>query len=73
MKTIYLRKVPDEVVDRLQKLADQAGMSVNAFAVRELEASSRRADNAALMASWPDLSIDADEIVAGIRADRDAH
>lgn len=73
MKTLYLRNVPDDVVDRLQKLALQAGMSVNAFAVRELAAQSRRADNAALLESLPDLSIDGDEVVAGLRMDRDNH
>jgi hypothetical protein len=71
MRTIYLRNVPDDVVERLQKLAQQAGMSLNAFAVRELAAQSLRADNAALLDSLPDLSIDVDEVVAGVREDRD--
>lgn len=70
MRTIYLRNVPDDVVERLQKLADQAGMSVNAFAVRELGASSRRADNALLFDALPDLSINVQEIVSGISEER---
>lgn len=34
MKTLYLRDVPDEVVHRLQKLADRDGTSVGSVAVR---------------------------------------
>lgn len=36
MKTLYLRNVPDEVVERLQRLAALYGTSVGAVAVREL-------------------------------------
>jgi hypothetical protein len=44
MKTLYLRNVPDDVVRRLQALAECAGTSVSAVAVRELAGVSRRAD-----------------------------
>ncbi len=70
MKTLHLRNVPEEVVERLERLARQQKMSVSAVAIRELDASTRRVDNAALMASWPDLPIDPAEIVADIEADR---
>lgn len=66
MKTLYLRNVPDEVTERLATLAAREGMSLTAFAVRELTESSRRADNAALLASLPDLHVPAAEVVAGI-------
>lgn len=33
MKTLYLRKVPDEVSERLGRLAARGGMSVSAFAL----------------------------------------
>ena len=55
MRTLYLRNVPDEVGDRLEQLAAREGMSLSAFAVRELAAVARRADNPALLASLPDL------------------
>lgn len=70
MTTLYLRDVPDEVKDRLQRLADAAGMSVSAFAVRELTRSSARADNPALLGSLPHLGVDVTDIVAEIAASR---
>ena len=70
MKTLYLRNVPDDVVDRLQRLADLDGTSVSALAVRELAAVSRRADNPALLATLPDLGVATDEIVRGLDEDR---
>jgi len=70
MRTLYLRNVPDDVADRLARLADQAGMSVNAFAVRELAQVARRADNPGLLAGLAGFDVDADEIVADIDAGR---
>ena len=49
MRTLYLRNVPDEVVERLERLAERDSMSVNAVAVRELSESTRRLNNAALL------------------------
>lgn len=72
MKTLYLRNVPDEVIERLEVLAKREGMSVSAFAVQELTESSRRANNAALLASLPSLDITAEEAVAAIEAGRRA-
>lgn len=66
MRTIYLRNVPDEVADRLERLADRAGMSLNAFAVRELGEVSRRADNGALLEALPDLEIGTSHIIAAL-------
>ena len=57
MRTLYLRNVPDEVVLRLEALAGREGLSVSAMAVRELAASSRRADNLALLGDLPDLGV----------------
>lgn len=73
MRTLYLRNVPDEVVERLERLAAHDKTSVGAVAVRELAEVSRRADNPALLASLPDLGIDPTSIVAtvdGARAER---
>ncbi len=48
MRTLYLRNVPDEVVERLERRAKEESTSVNALAVRELTEVSRRYNNAAL-------------------------
>lgn len=71
MKTLYIRNVPDDVAAALAKLADGEGMSVNAFAIRELTRVARRADNAALFADLPDLNISTEEILEAIQEGRD--
>lgn len=68
MKTLYLRNVPDEVVERLERLAARENSSVSAVAVRELSAASLRADNPSLLGALPDLKVDP----ALIRDDLDA-
>ncbi len=70
MRTLYLRNVPDDVAERLERLADREGLSLSAFAVRELAWVSFRADNPALLAALPDLGVDADEVVDDIVAGR---
>ncbi len=70
MRTLYLRNVPDEVVERLERLAAQAGTSVGALAVRELAEASRRADNPALLGALPDLDADVTQIVTDVEAGR---
>lgn len=63
MRTIYLRNVPDEVAASLERLAARAGMSLNAFTIRELWDVSRRADNAALLDGLPDVDVDTADIL----------
>jgi plasmid stability protein len=70
MKTLYLRNVPEDVVRRLQRLADRDGTSVGAVAVRELTDVSRRADNPALLGDLPDLGVEVRAIVNEIEQDR---
>jgi len=70
MRTLYLRNVPDEVVQRLEALAVREGLSVSAMAVRELAASSRRADNMALLGDLPELSISTADILGALREGR---
>ena len=70
MKTLYLRNVPDEVGERLERLAAREGLSVSAFATRELARVARRADNPALLADLPDLQVDAASVVGDVRAGR---
>lgn len=70
MRTLYLRNVPDDVVERLERLAARDATSVGAVAVRELADVSRRADNPALLGSLPDLGVDATAIVADVDGGR---
>ena len=70
MRTLYLRNVPDDVVGRLQRLADRDGTSVSAVAVRELADVSRRADNPDLIGALPDLAVDVAAVVEGVEQER---
>lgn len=72
MATLYLRNVPEDVTERLALLAAREGLSVSAFAVRELSAAARRADNPALLGALPDLGIAAGDVVADLEAGRAA-
>ena len=70
MKTLYLRNVPDEVGERLERLAARAGLSVSAYATRELSVIARRADNPALLGELPDLGVDPNNIVTDVDGGR---
>lgn len=70
MRTLYLRNVPDDVAERLERLAAREGLSVSAFATRELAAVARRADNPALLDSLPNLKVDAGAVVDALDAGR---
>lgn len=70
MSTLYLRNVPDDLVDRLKRLAERDSMSVTAVAVRELAEVTRDVDNAALLATLPDLGISTTAIVEALDAER---
>ena len=72
MRTLYLRNVPDDVVERLERLAARDSTSVSSVAIRELAEVSRRADNPALLGLLPDLGVDAAEIVTDVEAERAA-
>jgi hypothetical protein len=63
MRTLYLRNVPDEVVERLERQAKAESTSVNTIAVRELTEVSRRFNNRALFAALPKLNITRQEIL----------
>jgi len=70
MRTLYIRNVPDEVMDRLERLAKAANMSVTAVAIRELDAVTRRVDNGDLIGDLPDLGVPVESITKHLRADR---
>jgi len=70
MGTLYLRNVPDEVGERLEQLAAREGISLSAFATRELAEIARRAENPGLLAGLADLGIDAGRVVTEVEAGR---
>lgn len=70
MKTLYLRNVPDDVIERLERLAARDATSVSAVAVRELAEVTRRADSPALLGALPDHGIPARELVEDVHAGR---
>lgn len=70
MRTVYLRNVPDETTERIERLARREGLSVSAFVVRELNELARRADNPALLGDLPDLGVSANDVVNEIRRGR---
>lgn len=70
MRTLYLRNVPDDVVERLERLAARDGTSVGSVAVRELAEVTRRADNPALLGALPDLNVETATILDDVDAGR---
>jgi hypothetical protein len=70
VRTIYLRNVPDEVAANLERLARREAMSLNAFAVRELAAVSRRAGNPELLAGLPSLDVRTVDVLAALDESR---
>jgi plasmid stability protein len=72
VRSLYLRNVPDEVVERLERLATRHGMSVSALALRELTEASCRADNPHLLAALPDHDIPPRDLVADLEVERSA-
>jgi hypothetical protein len=70
MRTLYLRNVPDDVVSRLETLAEREGSSVGAVAVRELASVTKRADNATLLGGLPDLAVPPEDIIVTLDEER---
>lgn len=55
----------------MERLAAREGISLSAFAVRELAAASRRAENPALLGELPDLGVGAASVVVALDRGRD--
>jgi plasmid stability protein len=70
MRTLYVRNVPDDVVERIEQLAAREGSSVNAVVVKELEGLARRTRNAEVFDAMPSTDVGTDEILAAIDAGR---
>lgn len=70
MRSLKIRNVPDDLMERLEQLAHASNTSVEAVAIRELDLAVRRLDNAALLATLPDQRIPTDDIVQHVHASR---
>jgi hypothetical protein len=70
MPTLYLRNVPADVIERLERLAARERASVSAVAVRELSDASRRADNPTLLAALPNTDVGIEEVVEALEGGR---
>ena len=69
----YIRHVPDDVAERLERLASRAGLPLSTFALQELSETARRANNAELLQALPSADIDSSEILEALRQSRAEH
>ncbi|MDA1205228.1 MAG: hypothetical protein O2941_02785 [Cyanobacteria bacterium] len=72
-RTLYIRHVPDDIAERLERLASRAGLPLSTFALQELSESARRADNAELLKALPSFEIDPAELLEVLRQSRVEH
>ena len=72
-RTLYIRHVPDDVAERLERLASRAGVPLSTFALQELSETARRADNAELLQGLPSADLEAGEILEALRQSRAEH
>ena len=73
MRTLYIRHVPDDVAERLERLASRAGVPLSTFALQELTEAARRADNAELLQALPSADLGSSEILEALRQSRTEH
>jgi len=71
VRTLYIRHVPDDVAERLEQLAQRAGIPLSTFALQELTETARRADNARLLSSLAPQPIQRSTILEALDACRD--
>ena len=64
VRTLYVRNVPDDVVERLEQVAAREGVSVNSVVVKELEGLARRTRNAEIFDAMPVTDITTAEILS---------
>jgi plasmid stability protein len=72
-KMLQVRHVPDEVHAELRRRADAAGVSLSEYVLRELERVAARPPMAEVFARSASrrIALSREDVVAGIRADRD--
>ena len=68
MRTLCICHVPDAVAERLDKLAQKAGLTLSSFALQELTETACRADNAELLSSLPSQPIERSNILESDQA-----
>ncbi len=69
-RTLYIRNVPDDVAERLERLAGRAGLPLSTYALLELSEAARRADNADLLQALPSAELGPGEILEALRQSR---
>jgi len=69
-RTLTIRHVPDDVAERLERLASRAGLPLSTFALQELSETARRADNAELLQALPSADLRPGEILDALRQSR---
>jgi hypothetical protein len=72
-RTLYIRHVPDDVAERLERLASRAGLPLSTFALQELSETARRADNAEMLQALPSADLESGEILEALRRSRAEH
>jgi hypothetical protein len=65
--------VPDDVAERLERLASRAGMPLSTFALQELSNAARRAENAELLQALPSADLGSSQILEALRQSRADH
>ena len=70
MQTLYIHHVPDEVAERLEQLAQRAGVPLSTFALQELTEAAKRADHARLLSSSAPQPIQRSTILEALDACR---
>jgi len=69
-RTLTIRHVPDDVAERLERLASRGGLPLSTFALQELSETARRADNAELLHALPSAELRPGEILDALRQSR---
>lgn len=71
-KTLQVRNVPDEVHAALRRRADESGVSLSEYVLREILANATKPSNADVFARLAPLRVDigVDEILDAVHADR---
>jgi len=69
MRSLYLRDVPSEVIERLERLAALEGVSVNELRIRDLTEACRVGDQAVLDA-LPDRAIVPSAVLRAVAVER---
>lgn len=71
-KTLQVRNVPDDVHDALRRRAEESGVSLSEYVLREILANATKPSNADIFARLAPLRVDigVEEILEAIHADR---